>query len=85
MYPVGDVESDVDLKLYPSPVTGTLQIESEAVILSVELYDIRGTRLQDISVGSECYSLDMTPYPGGIYVVKVLTSRGDFVRKIIRK
>jgi hypothetical protein len=82
---VDDVESPINLKLYPSPVTGTLQIESEAVILSIELYDIRGTRLQGISVGSECYALDMSSYPGGIYLIKVVTSKGDTVRKIIRR
>jgi hypothetical protein len=82
---VEDVESGIGLKLYPSPVTTMLQIESDAEILSFELFDIRGIRLQDISVGSECYSLDMTSYPGGIYIVKVVTAEGNFVRKIVRK
>ena len=82
---VNDVASDPGIKLYPSPVTDVLRIESETAIRYLELYDIMGSGLQTISVNSECYNLDMTTYPRGMYLVKIVTSGGSFVRKIIRK
>lgn len=82
---VDDIISGIDLKVYPSPVTDVLRIESETAILTVDLYDIRGSRLQTQFVNSECHDIDMTPFSPGIYVVKVLTPGGSFIRKIIKK
>lgn len=82
---VNDIENDYALKLYPSPVTDLLRIENQTVILSVELYNIMGTKLQTIPVNSECYNMDMRSYTQGMYLVKVVTTRGSVVRKILRK
>jgi hypothetical protein len=82
---VDNVISDRGIKLYPSPVTDLLRIESETTILSIELYDIMGYKLQTIKVNSESFSLNMTSVPPGFYMVRVVTSMGSYVRKIIRK
>ena len=82
---VNDTETGHALKLYPSPVTDLLRIENETVILSVELYNLMGTQLQLVPVNSECYNIDMRSYTSGMYLVKVVTTRGSIVRKILRK
>jgi hypothetical protein len=82
---VNDVENGYALKMYPSPVTDLLRIENQTVILSVELYDIMGNKLQTIPVNAECYNMDMRTYSSGMYLVKVVTPVGSVVRKIIRK
>ena len=82
---LNDIEPGRGLKLYPSPVTDQLRIESETSILFLEMYDISGIRLLAHSVNSECFSLDMTSLPSGLYLVKVVTPAGSYVRKIIKK
>jgi hypothetical protein len=82
---VGNEHTDPGLNLYPLPVTDILRIESEVTILSLELYDIVGTRLKSLSVKFECYDLDLTSYPPGIYLIKVSVPGGKFVRKIIKE
>ena len=82
---VNDIKTGMDIKVYPSPVTDLLRIESETSILSVDLFDIRGNRLQTQFVNSECYNLDVTSFLPGIYLVKVLTPGGSYIRKIIKK
>ena len=82
---VNDIKTGLDIKLYPSPVTDLLSIESETPILLLELYDISGIRLLTHSVNSECFNLDMTSFPPGLYLVKVVTPAGTYVRKIIKK
>jgi hypothetical protein len=82
---VNDIKTGQALKLYPSPVTDVLKIESETTILFVEMYDLRGTKLQTLSVKSECYNLDMTSFSPGIYLVKVVIPDSSFVRKIIKR
>jgi hypothetical protein len=85
MVSVDNVLSDPDIKLYPSPVTDHLTIESDVTILCLEIYDILGYKLQTISVNSGSYSLNMTSSAPGIYLVRVHTQGGNFTRKIIRK
>jgi hypothetical protein len=80
-----DIPAGQDIKFYPSPVTDILRIESATDIMYLELYDIMGTRLQAINVNSVYYSLDMTSYAQGLYLVKVFIPGGSFVRKIIRQ
>jgi hypothetical protein len=82
---VNDIDPGRGLKLYPSPVTDQLHIESETSILFLEVYDLSGIRLLTQSVNSACFSLDMTSYPPGLYLVKVVTPAGNIIRKIIRK
>jgi hypothetical protein len=82
---VNDIEPERGLKLYPSPVTDHLRIESETSVLFLELYDISGIRLLTHSVNTECFTLDMTSFTPGLYLVKVVTPAGSYVRKIIRK
>jgi hypothetical protein len=80
-----DIPDGQNLKLYPSPVTDILRIESATDILNLEIFDIMGTRLQYIAINSVCYSLDLTSYGQGLYLVKIYTPVGSFVRKIIKK
>jgi hypothetical protein len=82
---VSDINSAGDLKLYPSPVSDVLRIESETTILRLELYDIMGNRLNTHDINTESYDIDMTPFSTGIYVVRVVTPERSYVRKIIKK
>ncbi|MBK8883050.1 MAG: CotH kinase family protein [Bacteroidales bacterium] len=81
---VNDIEDFNSLRLYPSPVNDLLTIENETIMLYVELYDIMGTKLQTLRINSECCNLDMSSYPRGLYLVRVVTPGGSIVRKIIR-
>jgi hypothetical protein len=81
---VNDVEDTQWLKLYPSPVTDNLIIESDGRKYSVQIYDLQGHMLNTSKVNSDTYIFDMTSYPQGMYLVKVTSPGGCFVRKIIK-
>jgi hypothetical protein len=80
-----DLAADPGIILYPSPVSDILRIESEAMILYIELYDILGNKLNTLLVDSECFNIDMASFSPGLYLVKAFTPGGSFVRKVIRK
>jgi hypothetical protein len=82
---VNDVEASNTIKLFPSPVTEMLQIENETQILYLELYDILGTKLQNLSVNSNCYTMNMSSLKSGIYILRVITPGGSYVEKIIKR
>lgn len=76
---IDDVTSS-DYSIYPNPVSSVLHIEGDDV-QRVMLYDLSG-RLISESHGSE---MDMSRLAAGLYLVKVQTSAGVKVEKIIKK
>lgn len=81
---VENVMSALEIRLYPTPVRDYLKIESSGIITRIQLFDILGRLLKISNINSEECILDMSSYHQGIYVVKISTPRGDFVRKIIK-
>jgi hypothetical protein len=82
---VEDAEKDLLLKFYPSPVRDNLIIESTGRKYILQLFDFQSCLLQAINVNSDTYSLDMSSYFPGIYLVKIITPDGSFIRKIIKE
>lgn len=74
------VEQEMAMKIFPNPVTDFLTIQSEIEINSVEIFNSAGISLNSVLVKSNFYSLDMTNYPVGLYLVKI----NDEVYKIVK-
>jgi len=76
------------ISVYPNPTTGKLKIESGENKginpLVIEVYDITGRKIVNCQL-SIVNSIDISHLPTGIYYVKVKTSTGEFVQKIIKK
>ena len=53
---------------------------------NIELYDLQGRKLGDlVGNGSQIPTLDLSPYPAGIYLVKINFARGVSVtRKVVK-
>ena len=81
---VENVKSALEILLYPTPVRDYLKIESSGIITRIQLFDIQGRLLKTSSVNTGEYILDMTQYHHGLYVVKISTTRGDLIRKVIK-
>jgi len=79
---VGDNPISFALKAYPNPVVNVLIIESEKLDLSYRLIDIQGTILENGSINSSSYELDLSPLPSGIYFLWVDENQ---THKIIKK
>jgi hypothetical protein len=79
-----DIKAENVINLYPSPVRDVLQIESSGGIKSLQLISLQGYVLQNITVNSDKYILDMRSLSPGMYLVKVVTSDGNFVRKVVK-
>ncbi len=76
-------ETFSDLNVYPNPVTGYLNIESDSEILNISLSDINGRILSTENVRSFSYRFDMRNFPGGFYLIKVtVPGRNRFFRII---
>ena len=79
------------LLLYPNPVNDRLYIETLTQTLTIEIYDVYGRR-QELSAVScqlsaisyQLSAIEVSNLKSGVYFVKVVTSEGEVVKRIIK-
>lgn len=71
-----------ELKIYPNPVVSTFNIEISEKIVSVELYDSLGRKVQNLNTSK---SNNIERFAKGIYYVKVNTEKNEYIEKIIKQ
>lgn len=77
--------TDNTLTIYPNPVTTRLIINSGDAIDYIELYDIYGKLLQRVIPADRAHEMDFTSYAAGMYIVRLQSSAGTTVNKIIKQ
>ncbi len=70
----------IDVRAYPNPTSGEVTLVSEAPVLSVEVYDVRGALLLSPKPTS---TLSLSGMPAGVYVVRVTTAGGVGVARVV--
>jgi len=81
---------NTDLNIYPNPTTDLLFIESIGVVNSVlttEIFDISGKRLQTIKIASGQVKevISMVEYAQGVYFVKLTSNMESQITKIVKQ
>ncbi len=78
-------ESRNTLKIMPNPTKSISAIQSKEPIYAIEIMDINGRIINSIKgINSKNYSLDLTTYEGGVYIIRINTTKETIVRKIIK-
>lgn len=73
------------LLLYPNPVNDKLYIETEVEVEEVVFYDIDGRRqVAETPSRQGCLVVDVTDLKSGVYFVKVATTNGEIVKRILK-
>jgi hypothetical protein len=79
------IENDASIIVYPNPVTDQLQIRSENMIYSVTITGLSGNCIQLLSnVSANALQIDTRDLVSGMYMLKIETSSGTTVRKLIK-
>jgi len=84
--PPGIDENDIKttIKVYPNPINDIVNIESSARITQICLLDYSGRMMQCIELQNQDHSsMDILSYKAGIYLLRIDTEEGRFVRKIV--
>ena len=77
------------VKVYPNPASNTLYIMSSETVEQVSIYDISGRMLQQTthavmsSAVETSLTIDVSNLANGIYLVKVKTSQGEAVKRVV--
>ena len=81
--------NDIDLSentvnIYPNPANYKLNIGSNNIIKSIEIYNPLGQRVYQIKVNAKSKSIDINSLLKGIYIIGVNTEEGYIKKKFIK-
>ncbi len=82
---VDEYDKDINVTIYPNPVTDKINIGSKHLMGSIEVYDAQGRIIQTIINKSIEHSFDISSYRTGIYFIKVKTEKGSAVFKVLKE
>lgn len=79
------VESAVDqnTSLTPNPTNNQVTVSSPFQINTIDIYTLEGKKIASAAVNSTSTSLDMTQYPAGTYMLRIITSNGMTTKKLV--
>lgn len=74
------------ISLYPNPTTDNLRLESKQAIKQIVVFDVSGGIIKEISVigNNTDFTISTEEFSKGTYFVKIKTTQGETVRKIIK-
>jgi hypothetical protein len=73
--------------VYPNPTRGEIKIESEVLkIENIEIFNTSGQKLlSHIAHRLPTTTLDISHFNSGIYFIKIVTEKGEIVKKVIKQ
>jgi len=81
---VNDV-NNVNVSIYPNPVSERLNINSTSEITSVVMYNILGAKVQSITPNSTSVTMNLSGLRPGIYLTTINTNTGTKTVNIVKK
>jgi len=75
-------DSKIKIDLFPNPTNGLPKIDTESDIYAISVFSINGELLQTVNGNQPV--IDISNLETGIYFVKVTSSHGILVQKIIK-
>ena len=75
-------EVDNSVSISPNPTLSKININSNNIVKSIELYDFQGRILQTILNAN---NLDLSDKTNGIYFLKITTEKGSKIEKVVKE
>ncbi|HKK87628.1 MAG TPA: T9SS type A sorting domain-containing protein [Saprospiraceae bacterium] len=74
------VRETLDVRIYPNPASGVVQLEAQSPIDQVEVLDFQG---RPVGVYERTTSLDLSHQPAGLYFLRITSREGQVTKKLI--
>ncbi|NME73075.1 InlB B-repeat-containing protein, partial [Flammeovirga aprica] len=76
---ISDIETTVSI--YPNPVVSTFKLESSTKVISLQLFDLNGTKVKQFEVSQSYYEIGNLP--SGTYILSIASESGITNKKLI--
>ena len=73
------------IDFYPNPTKDYININSSVNILTVQLVDMNGRTISSFDVNNYQFRQDISALSNGIYFIKLNTSNGSFIEKLVKE
>ncbi|MBL4663198.1 MAG: T9SS type A sorting domain-containing protein [Flavobacteriaceae bacterium] len=85
-FPIASIDdaSNANIQMYPNPVKDLLNIRSTIPIDNIQIYDMLGTLVSEITPNPIEATIDMSSLPSGIYLVKVSIKNTTRTIKVVK-
>jgi hypothetical protein len=77
-----DIVSQAQTNIYPNPTNGQFHIQSDADLISYELFDLKGVKL--LSGDPNNQIINISDFQNGVYILSITTDSGKFYSKLIK-
>ena len=89
MEPTEDQMGERTIKIFPNPTHGDLNVEISGANpkeeLRIQLYNTQGAVLENKQVTEGTNPVDLSSYPDGVYILRIVGSATGLEYKIIKK
>ncbi len=80
---IEEVTAIKNLQVFPNPTSGLLQIESNEIPLSIQVYDVIGKHIKNVNGITLSNSVDLSELANGIYIIQVQFEDGFATKRIL--
>ncbi len=78
-------QNETDVKIVPNPATSSVSVQSPLIMRSLNIYNAVGKEVFTTDIQKNQIDIRVDQYVEGVYFVKVVTSQGAIVKKLIIK
>jgi hypothetical protein len=82
---IDDIQINGELILYPNPTKGILSMEANLAIRRVQIISLQGEILSDRNMNEHTWTLDLSAYSNGIYLIRTTMENGKIVMNRVIK
>jgi len=75
--------NDNSITIYPNPARSEINISSESIINSIEIYNTLGQKVYQTMVNNKSKNIDINSLSKGIYIIGITTDKGYINKKLI--
>jgi 3',5'-cyclic AMP phosphodiesterase CpdA len=83
IYSVGELNNLPKISVFPNPAIDKVTVECQQSA-DIEICNIEGQALKRVTTNDRLTTLDLSQLSSGIYIVKVRTSMGSAIKKLIK-
>ena len=80
---VASVEVDNYTYVFPNPANENITVQSSFKIQGIEIFNEQGQKVLETKPNAYNTTIDVSSYPKGTYIVKIITKSGTANKKII--
>ena len=81
---IESIVEDNSITIYPNPTNSEVNISSENIINSIEIFNSLGQRVYQEKINSNTKTIDISSFTNGVYILGVNTENGVIRKKIIK-